>query len=163
PESTYFRSRGSAAEWSATMSVSGEQPQQQQTAPGETGDMQPEPHDRMEGYRGRGLLDGRAALVTGGDSGIGRAVAVAFAKEGADVAVAYLNEHTDAQQTADLVRAEGRRCLLLPGDLAEPGHCHVVTDTISAFGRLDVLVNNIATQQPVDSPEELTDEQWLHT
>lgn len=146
------------------MSVSGEQPQQQQTAPGETGDMQPEPHDRMEGYRGRGLLDGRAALVTGGDSGIGRAVAVAFAKEGADVAVAYLNEHTDAQQTADLVRAEGRRCLLLPGDLAEPGHCRdVVTDTISAFGRLDVLVNNIATQQPVDSPEDLTDEQWLHT
>ncbi|WP_028850615.1 SDR family oxidoreductase [Thermocrispum municipale] len=146
------------------MSVSGDQPQQQQTAPGATGDMEPHPQDRMEGYLGRGLLDGRAALITGGDSGIGRAVAIAFAKEGADVAVAYLDEHEDARTTADLVRAEGRRCLLLPGDLAEAAQCRdVVTDTLSAFGRLDILVNNVATQQPVDSPEELTDEQWLHT
>jgi len=146
------------------MSVSGDQPQQQQTAPGATGDMEPQPQDRMEGYLGRGLLDGRAALITGGDSGIGRAVAIAFAKEGADVAVAYLDEHEDARTTADLVRAEGRRCLLLPGDLAEAAQCRdVVTDTLSAFGRLDILVNNVATQQPVDSPEELTDEQWLHT
>lgn len=146
------------------MSVSGDQPQQQQTAPGATGDMEPQPQDRMEGYLGRGLLDGRAALITGGDSGIGRAVAIAFAKEGADLAVAYLDEHEDARTTADLVRAEGRRCLLLPGDLAEAAQCRdVVTDTLSAFGRLDILVNNVATQQPVDSPEELTDEQWLHT
>jgi NAD(P)-dependent dehydrogenase (short-subunit alcohol dehydrogenase family) len=146
------------------MSVSGDQPQQQQTAPGATGDMEPQPQDRMEGYLGRGLLDGRAALITGGDSGIGRAVAIAFAKEGADVAAAYLDEHEDARTTADLVRAEGRRCLLLPGDLAEAAQCRdVVTDTLSAFGRLDILVNNVATQQPVDSPEELTDEQWLHT
>ncbi|MBB2911716.1 NAD(P)-dependent dehydrogenase (short-subunit alcohol dehydrogenase family) [Streptosporangium becharense] len=144
--------------------ISGQQPPQTQPYPGTTGEMTPEPHDEMRGYVGRDLLAGRKALITGGDSGIGRAVAVAFAKEGADVAVAYLSEHEDAEHTKELVEKEGRRCLLLPGDLADPGHCReIVEATVSAFGGLDLLVNNVATQSPVDSPEELSDEQWERT
>jgi NAD(P)-dependent dehydrogenase (short-subunit alcohol dehydrogenase family) len=140
------------------------QPPQQQQPPGETGQMTPQPKDSMAGYQGSGQLEGQRALITGGDSGIGRAVAVAFAKEGADVAIAYLNEHSDAERTAELVREAGRKCELLPGDLAQATQCRkVVADTVSALGGLDVLVNNVATQQPVESPEELTDEQWLHT
>jgi len=126
--------------------------------------MRPEPRDSMEGYEGRGLLKDRRALITGGDSGIGRAVAIAFAKEGADVAIAYLEEHEDAERTAELVEAERRQCALLPGDLGSAEHCaNVVEQTVQALGGLDLLVNNVATQQPVDAPEEITDEQWLHT
>lgn len=140
------------------------QPPQQQEPPGKTGEMRPEPHDTMSGYEGRGLLDGRKALVTGGDSGIGRAVAIAFAREGADVAIAYLSEHADAEYTADHIRAEGKRCVLLPGDLADAAHCRDVVDmTVSRLEGLNILVNNIATQSPVDKPEDLTDEQWMHT
>ncbi|GAB3572364.1 SDR family oxidoreductase [Amycolatopsis endophytica] len=140
------------------------QPPQQQEPPGVTGDMVPRPRDRMEDYTGRGLMRDRRTLVTGGDSGIGRAVAIAFAKEGADVAVAYLEEHDDAEETADLVRKEGRQCLLLAGDLAAREQCRkVVDETVRAFGGLDVLVNNVATQQELDSPEDLTDEQWMRT
>jgi NAD(P)-dependent dehydrogenase (short-subunit alcohol dehydrogenase family) len=118
----------------------------------------------MRGYRGRDLLAGKVALVTGGDSGIGRAVSVAFAKEGADVAIAYLCEHDDAEHTATLVRAEGRRCLTLPGDLGDAAWCgEIVERTVAEFGALDVLVNNIAVQAPVDAPEEIGDEQWLRT
>jgi NAD(P)-dependent dehydrogenase (short-subunit alcohol dehydrogenase family) len=139
-------------------------PPQQQQPPGTTGQMDPQPRDEMSDYAGRDLLKGRRALVTGGDSGIGRAVAVAFAKEGADVAIAYLDEHSDAEHTAELVRNEGRQCLLLPGDLAGARQCEsVVEETVRAFGGLDLLVNNIATQQELDSPEELTEQQWLHT
>lgn len=126
--------------------------------------MRPEPRDSMADYVGRGLLSGGRALITGGDSGIGRAVAVAFAKEGADLAIAYLEEHEDARRTEELVRAEGRRCVLLAGDLASGQHCrHVVDETVRALGGLDILVNNVATQWPVDAPEELTEKQWLHT
>lgn len=140
------------------------QPRQSQQPPGDTGHMEPQPHDEMRGYVGRDLLRERTALITGGDSGIGRAVAVAFAKEGADVAIAYLTEHADAEHTAALVRAEGRRCLLLPGDLAEQRQCErVVADTVHEFGSLDVLVNNVATQEELDSFEQLTDEQWRRT
>lgn len=140
------------------------QPAQQQDPPGRTADMEPTPRDEMRAYRGRGLLDGRVALVTGGDSGIGRAVCVAFAKEGADVALAYLSEDDDAEHTAGLVRAEGRRCVLLRGDLGDAEHCSaVVDDTVAELGRLDVLVNNIATQEPVDAPEDIDDERWLRT
>jgi NAD(P)-dependent dehydrogenase (short-subunit alcohol dehydrogenase family) len=139
-------------------------PGQQQERPGHTGKMQPEPKDSMEDYEGRGLLKDRRALVTGGDSGIGRAVAVAFAKEGADVAIAYLDEHGDAERTAELVKAAGRQCLLLPGDLADRDHCTAIVDrTVQGLGGLDLLVNNIATQTPVERPEDITDEQWEHT
>ena len=140
------------------------QPAQQQEPPGVTGRMEPRPEDSMRDYEGRGLLDGRRALVTGGDSGIGRAVAVAFAKEGADVAIAYLNEHDDAEHTAELIRAEGRRCELIPGDLGSPGPCaEAVRKTVEALGGLDILVNNIATQNPVEKVEDLTEEQWTRT
>jgi NAD(P)-dependent dehydrogenase (short-subunit alcohol dehydrogenase family) len=118
----------------------------------------------MSDYQGRDLLKHRRALITGGDSGIGRAVAIAFAKEGADVAIAYLEEHDDAKHTAELVRAEGRLCELLPGDLGNREHCReVVERAVSAMGGLDILVNNAATQEPVDTPEEITDERWLRT
>jgi NAD(P)-dependent dehydrogenase (short-subunit alcohol dehydrogenase family) len=140
------------------------QPPQQQKPPGDTDAMRPEPKDSMSGYIGRDLLRHRRALITGGDSGIGRAVAVAFAKEGADVAIAYLSEHDDAKHTADLVQAEGRRCELIPGDLADRDHCAaIVEQTVSALGGLDILVNNVATQEQVDAPEDITDEQWQRT
>ncbi|HEY3504390.1 MAG TPA: SDR family oxidoreductase [Actinocatenispora sp.] len=139
-------------------------PAQRQQYPGRTDDMEPGPHDEMRGYRGRGLLDGRRALVTGGDSGIGRAVAVAFAKEGADVAVAYLSEDDDAEHTRSLVTGEGRRCHLFPGDLGDAAHCRrVVDDAATALDGLDVVVNNAAFQQPVDDLADLTDDQWAHT
>ncbi len=126
--------------------------------------MPDEPADEMRGYVGRGLLSGRRALVTGGDSGIGRAVAAAFAKEGADVAIAYLSEHDDATHTVELVEQEGRRAISLPGDLADPGHCRrVVTDAAEALGGIDLLVNNVAFQNPVDDFAELSDEQWRRT
>ncbi|MYW93178.1 SDR family oxidoreductase [Amycolatopsis rubida] len=126
--------------------------------------MDPRPRDSMTGYEGRGLLAGQRALITGGDSGIGRAVAIAFAKEGADVAISYLDEHEDAEYTADRVRAEGRECVLLPGDLAGAKQCRdIVERTLSELDGLDILVNNAATQWPVDRPEDLTEEQWMHT
>jgi NAD(P)-dependent dehydrogenase (short-subunit alcohol dehydrogenase family) len=126
--------------------------------------MAPEPRDEMTGYVGRGLLQDRVAIVTGGDSGIGRAVCVAFAKEGADVTLAYLAEDADAEHTAELVHAEGRRCLTLRGDLADAAHCReVVRATVDEFGGLNVLVNNVATQRAVQKPEEISDEDWLRT
>ncbi|GAA2825354.1 SDR family oxidoreductase [Nonomuraea rubra] len=126
--------------------------------------MAPEPRDEMRDYVGRDLLDGKKALITGGDSGIGRAVAVAFAKEGADVAIAYLSEHEDAAHTRKLVEEAGRRCVLLPGDLGDRAHCaSVVEQAVSELGGLDVLVNNVAYQEPVSGLEELDDEQWEHT
>ncbi|MBB6555176.1 SDR family oxidoreductase [Nonomuraea rubra] len=139
-------------------------PPQTQPYPGHTGEMAPEPRDEMRDYVGRDLLDGKKALITGGDSGIGRAVAVAFAKEGADVAIAYLSEHEDAAHTRKLVEEAGRRCVLLPGDLGDRAHCaSVVEQAVSELGGLDVLVNNVAYQEPVSGLEELDDEQWEHT
>jgi NAD(P)-dependent dehydrogenase (short-subunit alcohol dehydrogenase family) len=141
-------------------------PAQQQEYPGSTGAMSPEPADEMRGYTGRGLLDGRKALVTGGDSGIGRAVAVAFAKEGADVAIAYLSEleDADAAHTAELVEAAGRRCTVIRDDLAIEENCqNAVRRTVSELGGLDILVNNIATQHPVQDLSELSTEQWDRT
>ncbi len=107
------------------------------------------PNDGWSSYTGRGLLAGKKALITGGDSGIGRAVAAAFAKEGADVAIAYLTEHDDAEHTRALVAAEGRHCVLFAGDLASEEHCvEVVHRSFSELGGLDVVVNNVAYQEP---------------
>jgi NAD(P)-dependent dehydrogenase (short-subunit alcohol dehydrogenase family) len=141
-------------------------PAQQQQYPGTTGEMSPRPADEMRGYTGRGLLAGRRALITGGDSGIGRAVAAAFAKEGADVAIAYLSEQedTDAHHTAELVEAAGRRCVPIRGDLAAEDNCHqAVRRTAAELGGLDILVNNIATQSPVDDFAKLSSQQWERT
>ena len=139
-------------------------PPQQQERPGSTALMDPPPRDSMEDWTGSGLLDGRVALVTGGDSGIGRAVAIAFAKEGADIAVAYLSEHDDAAHTRRKVEAAGRRGLLIPGDLSRAEGCReAVGRTVNELGRLDVLVNNVAFQQPVGGVEEISDEQWETT
>lgn len=132
--------------------------------PGRTGDMAEKPSDEMRSYRGRDLLAGKRALITGGDSGIGRAVAVAFAKEGADVAIAYLSEDEDAEHTKKLVEEQGRTCHLYPGDLGEPEHCRTVVDRAAAdLGGLELLVNNVAFQQPVEDFAEITAEQWRRT
>jgi NAD(P)-dependent dehydrogenase (short-subunit alcohol dehydrogenase family) len=141
-------------------------PEQSQEYPGRTSEMDPRPRDEMRGYEGRGLLAGKRALITGGDSGIGRAVAVAFAKEGADVAIAYLSEQEDedAQHTAELIEKAGHQCVTIRGDLAEEANCQRAVDqTVHELGGLDILVNNIATQQPVQDFAELTTEQWDRT
>ncbi|WP_031470662.1 SDR family oxidoreductase [Sciscionella sediminilitoris] len=137
---------------------------QQQDPPGQTGEMEPEPRDLMRNYSGAGLLSGRRALITGGDSGIGRSVAVAFAKEGADVAFTYLVEHADAEVTAAEVRDQGRACVQFDGDMAEAAHCaRVVSRAAAELGGIDVVVNNVATQMPVEQPEELDERQWQRT
>ncbi|MBV9161374.1 MAG: SDR family oxidoreductase [Pseudonocardiales bacterium] len=126
--------------------------------------MDPQPRDEMTGYVGSGLLEGKRALITGGDSGIGRAVAVAFAKEGADVAIAYLCEHEDAKHTASLVAAAGRRAVLLPGELAEEQHAtQIVQRTVEELDGLDILVNHVGTQAPVESLEDLSSAQFDYT
>jgi NAD(P)-dependent dehydrogenase (short-subunit alcohol dehydrogenase family) len=133
-------------------------PPQVQEYPGYTEAMVPHPQDEMREYQGSGLLKGKKALITGGDSGIGRAVAIAFAKEGADVAIAYLEEHSDAERTLDLIEEAGRRCLLLPGDLADEAHCRDVVDNVARdFHQIDVLVNHAGTQFPADFEEITTD------
>lgn len=122
-------------------------PAQHQKPPGETGPMNPQPDHGEQSYRGKGLLKDKVALITGGDSGIGRAVALAYAREGADVAISYLNEDADAQETARLVKEAGRKALLLKGDISARDLCGAIVDkTVQAFGRLDILVNNAATQ-----------------
>src|SRR4051794_4520498 len=146
------------------MSDEQEFPPQQQERPGHEGEMEPEPHDEMRGYSGSGKLEGKVALVTGGDSGIGRAVCAAFAKEGADVAIAYLCEDDDAQHTAQLVEDEGRRALRLRVDLSSEDGCReAVSRTVDELGGVDVLVNHVGTQTVVDSFEEVTTEQWEGT
>jgi len=137
---------------------------QEQAAPGSSARMNPIPDYGENTYRGSGRLEGLAALVTGADSGIGRAVAIAFAREGADVVVAYLDEHEDAKETERWVREAGRRCVLAPGDLSKPDAARaVVKQTIEAFGRIDVLVNNAAYQTARPSIEDIPDEEWDYT
>jgi len=136
----------------------------QQSPPGTLGAMQRKPDHGEDSYRGSGRLTGKAAVITGADSGIGRAVAIAFAREGADVLVAYLNEHDDAAETADLVEASGQRCVLVDGDIAEPAHCRSIMDrAVQEFGHVDVLVNNAAYQMSHETLDEVTDEEWDHT
>jgi NAD(P)-dependent dehydrogenase (short-subunit alcohol dehydrogenase family) len=134
-----------------------------ETASGAEHRMADQPHDEMADYTGSGLLLGKAALITGGDSGIGRAVAVAFAKEGADVAIAYFQQDEDAQRTAELVKAAGGRCLAVRGDIADPDHRRdLVEQVVAEFGSIDVLVNNAAVQEPM-SIEEMTLDHWRRT
>jgi NAD(P)-dependent dehydrogenase (short-subunit alcohol dehydrogenase family) len=126
--------------------------------------MADKPRDEMREYVGRDLLTGKCALITGGDSGIGRAVAVAFAKEGADVAIAYLEENDDAAHTASLVEQAGRRCVTIPGDLADPQQCSsIVERTVETLGSLDILVNNVAYQNPTEKFTDISDDQWRRT
>ena len=140
------------------------QPSQQQQPPGHQSEMDPVPDCGEESYRGSGRLEGKVALVTGGDSGIGRAVCIAYAREGADVVISYLDEHDDARSTADLVEQAGRQVLLVPGDLSSPEHCReVVRQTVDRFGRVDVLVSNAAYQMSHDTLEEITEQEWDHT
>jgi len=134
--------------------------EQQQERPGSEQQMQPRPDYGEDSYRGSGKLDGLAALITGGDSGIGRAVALAYAREGADVAIAYLNEHEDARETVRIVEQEGRRALAIAGDLSDRAHCReVVEQTVRELGQLDILVNNAATQTTHESFLEIPDEE----
>jgi NAD(P)-dependent dehydrogenase (short-subunit alcohol dehydrogenase family) len=138
--------------------------QQQPRQPGMQAPMRPRPRAEMRDYRGAGKLEGRAALVSGGDSGIGRAVAIGLAKEGADVAILYLDEHEDANATRGLVEESGRRCFALAGDLGDEGFCRdAVAKVLETFGRLDLLVNNAAEQHPQDRLEDITAAQLERT
>jgi NAD(P)-dependent dehydrogenase (short-subunit alcohol dehydrogenase family) len=136
----------------------------QQTPPGSTEAMRRRPDHGEDSYRGSGRLAGKAAVITGADSGIGRAVAIAFAREGADVVISYLAEHDDARSTADLVEAAGQRAVLVAGDIADPAHCQsVIGRAVKEFGRVDVLVNNAAYQMTHETLEEVSDDEWDHT
>lgn len=139
-------------------------PQHQEHQPGSETAMQPRPESEMRNYKGSGKLKGKVALVTGGDSGIGRAVAIGFAKEGANVVIAYLDEHDDAKETQRHVEAEGRECVILSGDVGDAGFCSKMVETaMTSFGRLDILVNNAAQQYPQKSIEDITEEQLMKT
>ena len=139
-------------------------PEQQQPVPGSSAAMNPRPDYGENSYRGCDRLRDKKVLITGGDSGIGRAVALAFAREGADLLVSYLNEEEDARETKRLVEEAGRQCVLMPGDISNAEHCRkLVAKTVEAFGRIDVLVNNAAHQMTFNSPEEISDEEWDRT
>lgn len=138
--------------------------EQRQEVPGTDAEMLLKADHGENSYSGSGKLAGRKALITGGDSGIGRAVAIAFAREGADVAISYLNETEDACETAKLVRQAGRKALLLPGDIADEQHCiKIIEATVSEFGGIDILVNNAAYQMARDSLQDITTSEWDKT
>lgn len=139
-------------------------PDQPQAMPGTTDAMTPRPDHGEESYKGSNRLRDKKALITGGDSGIGRAVAIAFAREGADVAISYLCEHKDAEDTARLVREAGRNAILLPGDISSGDHCRaMIAKAVEGFGRIDILVNNAAHQDTFNDITEVSDEEWQHT
>ncbi|NWF60322.1 MAG: SDR family oxidoreductase [Fischerella sp.] len=139
-------------------------PQQQAQQPGIESEMTPKPKADDSQYQGSGKLKNKIALITGGDSGIGRAVAIAFAKEGADVAIVYLNEHDDAKETKHLVEAQGRRAVTISGDIGDESFCqHTVQQTVDEFGKLDILINNAAEQHPQKSIEDINKEQLERT
>ena len=139
-------------------------PQHQRRQPGREHKMKPRPRAEDEKHRGSGKLQDKVAIITGGDSGIGRAVAIAFAKEGADISVVYLEERKDANETKRLVEEHGRKCLLIEGDVGEDDFCRkAVEQTVNEFGRLDLLVNNAAEQHPQDSIQKITEKQLERT
>ncbi|WP_150307354.1 glucose 1-dehydrogenase [Planctomonas psychrotolerans] len=140
------------------------QPAQKQDVPGVQSRMTPVPDCGEETYRGMGKLAGKAAVVTGADSGIGRAVAIAFAREGADVLISYLNEDEDAQEVARYVEEAGQKAVLVPGDLSDSAHCRSIIDrAVQEFGKVDVLVSNAAYQMAHESLDEVTEEEWEYT
>jgi NAD(P)-dependent dehydrogenase (short-subunit alcohol dehydrogenase family) len=137
------------------------QPAQEQSPPGLTGAMKPVPDHGEKSYVGAGRLDGKVALITGADSGIGRAVAIAFAREGADIAISYLSEDEDASETARWVEEAGRQAFILPGDITSEDHCeHLVRQCVDKFGRLDILVNNAAFQRTYAEIGDISSEEW---
>ena len=144
--------------------MSQSQPAQHQQQPGRESEMTPQPKSQDPQYRGSDKLQGKVALITGGDSGIGRAVAIAFAKEGADVAIVYLNEHDDAKEAKLLVEKQGRRAVLIAGDIGDEAFCQqAVQQTVDELGRLDILINNAAEQHPQESIEDISAQQLERT
>jgi NAD(P)-dependent dehydrogenase (short-subunit alcohol dehydrogenase family) len=140
------------------------QPAQQQEPPGFQSRMNPVPDCGEESYVGAGRLTGKVAVITGGDSGIGRAVAIAYAREGADVVISYLSEHDDAKNTAQWVERSGRKAVLIAGDVSRPEHCrNIIQQTVDEFGRIDILVSNAAYQMTHQTLEEISDEEWEYT
>ncbi|WP_114560093.1 SDR family oxidoreductase [Desertihabitans aurantiacus] len=140
------------------------QPSQQQQPPGHQAAMDPVPDCGEQSYVGHDRLSGKRALITGADSGIGRAVAIAYAREGADVVISYLSEDDDAESTAQYVRDAGRKAVLVKGDLSDPQHCRdLIQRTVDELGGIDVLVSNAAYQMSHDTLEEISDEEWDHT
>lgn len=140
------------------------QPPQRQNPPGREGEMTPKPQSQNVQYKGSSKLEGKVALITGGDSGIGRATAILFAREGADVAIVYLSEQQDAEETKRLVEAEGTRCLLVKGDIGSEAFCQeAIQQTVNQLGHLDILVNNAAEQHPQKSIEDISAEQLERT
>jgi NAD(P)-dependent dehydrogenase (short-subunit alcohol dehydrogenase family) len=136
-------------------------PDQKQPIPGKTAAMDPVPDHGEDSYKGSGKLEGKKSLITGADSGIGRAVAIAYAREGADIVVSYLSEHEDAEETKRLVEEAGRKCLLVPGDISKPQHCReLVQQAVKELGRIDILVNNAAHQDTFEDITEIPDEEW---
>jgi NADP-dependent 3-hydroxy acid dehydrogenase YdfG len=135
--------------------------EQQQPMPGLTDKMNPRPDHGEKSYRGSGRLAGKRAVITGGDSGIGRAVAIAFAREGADILIAYLEEDEDAEATASLVKAAGRKAVLVRGDVQEATHCRsIIERSISELGGIDILVNNAAHQATFKELDDIPEEEW---
>lgn len=139
-------------------------PSQPQSMPGSTDKMTPRPDHGEHSYKGSGKLTGKVAIITGGDSGIGRAVAIAYAREGADLLIAYLNEDDDAQQVKALVEAEGRKAVLVAGDISQPDHCRKLVDrAVKELGGIDILVNNAAHQATFNDIGNISDEEWQTT
>ncbi len=137
---------------------------QQQDYPGTETQMVPKPDHGDTSYKGCDKLVGKVAILTGGDSGIGRAIAIAYSREGADLVISYLSEDEDAEETKRLVEEAGRRCILIRGDVGDPAHCRsIVQRTVDHFGRVDILVNNAAFQMSRDSLDEIPDEEWVYT
>jgi NAD(P)-dependent dehydrogenase (short-subunit alcohol dehydrogenase family) len=136
-------------------------PEQRQRPPGQTRDMRPIPDHGEKSYKGTGRLKGKKAIITGGDSGIGRAIAIAYAREGADILISYLSEDEDAKETARFVAEAGQKAVLVPGDVQDPTHCRtIIEEAVSELGGIDILVNNAAHQATFKEIEDISDEEW---